>query len=175
MKTLALTLLFTLSLGLGFSAPSHAERADRDAPTKVDSDRLDHDDQRLVTVFTGRVTLTKGTLKITGDRMELQQLPNGESLAVVTGKPAKFHQKREGVNEWMFGESTRIDYDSRTEIAIFTGQADMRRLAGEKLMDHVSGDHLTYNNVDETYKVTVVPGQSRARMTLMPRESTTKK
>jgi lipopolysaccharide export system protein LptA len=148
-----------------------AAKADRDAPTKIDADRLDHDEQRLVTVFTGNVVLTKGSLVLRGDRLELRQQPDGTSQGVVTGKPARFRQKREGVDEWMVGESLRIDYDSKTEIAILSEQAVIRRLAGEAAMDQVAGDRVVYNNITEIYGVVVKPGHSRARMTLMPRPS----
>ncbi|MEY3096332.1 MAG: lipopolysaccharide transport periplasmic protein LptA [Pseudomonadota bacterium] len=150
---------------------AQAAKADREAPTKIDADRLDHDDQKLVTVFSGNVSLTKGSLVLRGDRLELRQQPDGTSQGVLTGRPARFRQKREGVDEWMVGESLRIDYDSKTEIAILSEQAMMRRLAGESVMDQVSGDRVVYNNVTEVYGVEVKPGQARARMTLMPRPS----
>ena len=153
----------------GLVSTAQAAKADRDAPTKIDADRLDHDDQKLVTVFSGNVSLTKGSLVLRGDRLELRQQPDGTSQGVLTGRPARFRQKREGVDEWMVGESLRIDYDSKTEIAILSEQAMMRRLAGESVMDQVSGDRVVYNNVTEVYGVEVRPGQTRARMTLMPR------
>ena len=153
----------------GLVPTAQAAKADREAPTKIDADRLDHDEQKLVTVFTGNVVLTKGSLVLRGDRLELRQQPDGTSQGVVTGQPARFRQKREGVDEWMVGESLRIDYDSKTEIAILSEQAVMRRLAGESAMDQVAGDRVVYNNVTEVYGVEVKPGQTRARMTLMPR------
>jgi len=164
-------LLPVLLLGGTLVSSAQAAKADREAPTKIDADRLDHDEQRLVTVFTGNVVLTKGSLVLRGDRLELRQQPDGTSQGVVTGKPARFRQKREGVDEWMVGESLQIDYDSKTEIAILSEQAVMRRLAGESAMDQVAGDRVVYNNVTEVYGVEVKPGQTRARMTLMPRPS----
>jgi lipopolysaccharide export system protein LptA len=164
-------LLPALLLGGPLLSSAQAAKADREAPTKIDADRLDHDEQRLVTVFTGNVMLTKGSLVLRGDRLELRQQPDGTSQSVLTGRPAKFRQRREGVDEWIVGESLRIDYDSRTEIAILSEQAIVRRLAGESTMDQVAGDRVVYNNVTEVYGVEVDPGQSRARMTLMPRPS----
>ena len=52
---------------LAFVTPlAQAERVDRDKPTVIDSDKLNHDDQRQITVFTGNVVLTKGTLTLRG-------------------------------------------------------------------------------------------------------------
>ena len=78
-----------------------AEKADRDKPTTIDSDRLSHDDQKQITTFSGNVVLTKGTLQMRGDRMELWQDANGNYFGVMTGRPARFRQKRDGVNEFM--------------------------------------------------------------------------
>ena len=43
------------------SPMAHAEKADRQAPTHIDSDKLDHDDKTKRTIFTGNVVLTKGS------------------------------------------------------------------------------------------------------------------
>lgn len=149
--------------------PAWAEKADRDKPTTIDSDRLDHDDKRQVTIFTGNVVLTKGTLLMRGDRMEMWQDAKGYYFGVMTGKPATFRQKREGVNEYMEGESRQLDYDGKQEIVILNQNAIMRRLEGDLLKDRVAGDRLVYNNVTERYVVESEDGKGRSRMFLMPK------
>jgi lipopolysaccharide export system protein LptA len=147
-----------------------AERADRDKPTFIDSDQLNHDEQQQITIFTGNVVLTKGTLMIRGDRMEMRQDLDGNYFGVITGRPASFRQKRDVGNEFMEGESLRLDYDGQQEIVVLTDQAVMRRLEGDVLMDRISGDRLTYNNMTERYSVESTQGQGRSRMFLMPRK-----
>ena len=61
-------------LFLGRLGPALAEKADRDKPMNVESDRLEHDDLRQVSIFIGRVVLTKGTLILKGDRIEVRDL-----------------------------------------------------------------------------------------------------
>lgn len=146
-----------------------AERSDREKPTVIDSDKLNHDDQRQVTVFTGNVVLTRGSLMLRSDRMELWQDTQGNYYGTLTGRPAHFRQKRDGFNEFMEGESLRIDYDGKEEIVVLTGNAIMRRLEGDALKDQVSGDKLTYNNITERYQAESGDGQGRARMFVMPR------
>jgi lipopolysaccharide export system protein LptA len=158
-----------VAFGLLALPVAQAERADRDKPTVIDSDRLDHDDLRQRTIFTGNVVLTKGTLVLRGDRMEMWQDAAGNYYGIVTGKPARFRQKREGVNEFMEGESLILDYDGSVEVAVLTGNAIMRRLEGDVIKDQVSGDRLTYNNLTEEYTVESNVGQSRSRMFLMPK------
>ena len=150
--------------------PAMAERADRDKPTFIDADQLNHDEQQQITIFTGNVVLTKGTLIIRGDRMEMRQDADGNYFGLITGKPASFRQKRDLGNEFMEGESLRLDYDGQEEIVVLTDNAVMRRLEGDVLMDRVSGDRLTYNNMTERYSVESTQGSGRARMFLMPRK-----
>lgn len=158
----------TLTLQL---LPAHAERADRDKPTTIDSDKLNHDDQKQITIFTGNVVLTKGTLIMRGDRMEMWQDAVGNYFGIMTGKPARFRQKRDVPNEYMEGEGLRIDYDGKEEIVILTENAIMRRLEGDVLKDQVSGDRLTYNNITERYLVESNDGRPRSRMFLMPKNN----
>lgn len=148
---------------------SAAPTSDRQAPTKVDSDQLRHDDKKSLTVFTGNVLLSKGSLVMRGDRLELLQLPDGSSRGVLIGSPAQIRQRRTAENEWMVGRAARIDYDSSTEVSILTGNAIMRRLAGETERDRIAGERLVYNSINETYQVEAGPAGDRATMAVMPR------
>lgn len=161
-------LLFSLASVLACIAPLRAERADREKPTTIDADRLSHDDQKQITTFTGNVVLTKGTLIMRGDRMELWQDSAGNTFGTMIGNPARFRQKRDGVNEFMEGESRRLDYNGKDEIVTLSQNALLRRLEGDLLKDQVAGDALTYNNITEQYQVESNQGQPRSRMTLMP-------
>jgi lipopolysaccharide export system protein LptA len=156
-------LFFLASLAVGIGTVQ-AEKADREKPTTIDADRLSHDDQKQITTFSGNVVLTKGTLILRGDRMELWQDSAGHTF----GKPARFRQKRDGVNEFMEGESGRLDYNGKDEIVTLSQNALLRRLEGDLLKDQVAGDALTYNNITEQYQVESNQGQPRSRMTLMP-------
>ena len=84
---------------MALTVPTHAEKADRDKPTTIDSDTLNFDDQKQITVFTGNVVFTKGSLLMRGDRMEMWQDTAGHYFGILTGRPATFRQKREGTNE----------------------------------------------------------------------------
>ena len=161
-------LLLILSLCMAGLGPLRAEKADRDKPTTIDADRLNHDDQKQITVFTGNVVLTKGTLIMRGDRMELWQDAAGNTFGTMVGKPARFRQKRDGVNEFMEGESARLDYNGKDEVVTLSQNSILRRLEGDVLKDQVAGDALTYNNITEQYQVESSQGQPRSRMVLMP-------
>ena len=161
-------LMAALCIAMAWSGPLLAEKADRDKPTTIDSDKLNHDDQKQITIFTGNVVLTKGTLVMRGDRMELAQDAAGNYFGTMTGRPARFRQKREGVNEFMEGEALQLDYNGKDEVVILIQNAVMRRLEGDVLRDQVAGNRLTYDNLTERYQVESNEGQPRSRMFLMP-------
>lgn len=169
---LAATLLLA-----ALASPALAERADREQPTNVESDRMQYDEPKQTTVFSGRVVLTKGTLIIRGDQMVLRQLAENQQVATATGKPATFRQKRDGPGEqFVNGTGQTIDYDSRNEKMVLTGSAVMTRTECGRTMDRVTGAKIVYDGQTETFTVDgkPSPGQSQApagrvRLTIQPR------
>ncbi len=133
-----------------------AERADRDKPMNVESDALRYDDLRQTSVFTGRVVVTKGTIVIRGARVEVRQDPEGFQFGTVTAAPGQlafWRQKRDGVDEFMEGESETIEYDGRGDRVKFIGRAELRRLQGATLMDETRGSLITYDSTTEVFTV----------------------
>lgn len=170
---------FLLALAAAFAAPAWAEKADRAKPMNVEADALRYDDLRQTSVFTGRVVVTKGTIVIRGAKVEVRQDPEGFQFGVVTaeqGKKAFWRQKREGVDEFIEGEATTIEYDGKADRVKFIGNAEMRRFRGATLNDEVSGSLITYDNTSDVFSVDggattgapAAPG-GRVRATLAPR------
>lgn len=147
--------LIAWALGMLLAAPVLAERADRQLPMNIESDALRYDDARQLSVFTGNVVITKGTIVIRGQQVEVQQDAQGNQVGTVLAgeKPAFFRQKRDGLDEFIEGEAKRIDYDSLADTVTFTGAAVMRRYKGSKLNDQTSGSVIVYDNRTSVYTV----------------------
>ena len=138
-----------------------AEKADRNKPMNVEADALRYDDLKQLSVFTGNVVLTKGTILIRGGKVEVQQDAQGNQFGVVTAAPGKlafFRQKREGVDEYIEGEGERIDYDGRADTVKFTTKAQLRRYQGAKLNDEFNAGVIVYNNTTEVFTLDGAPG-----------------
>lgn len=152
-------LLTFLTLGLAcvlFSAPALAEKADRNKPMVIDSDALRADDLKQITVATGKVVVTKGTIVIRGTRLEVRQDPEGYQFGTVTAEPgarAFFRQKREGVDEYIEGEGETIVYDGRADTVRFVRQAEMRRYKAAQLFDETTGQLIVYDNTTDVMTV----------------------
>ena len=152
--------------------PVQAERADRDQPTNIEADKLQYDDAKQTTVFTGNVVLTKGTIVIRGDRMVLRQFQGGGQTAVATGKRASFRQKREGLEQVSEGFANEIHYDSRNETLRLVGDSLVKRLECDVAIDEVTGGVIVYNARTEQVEVDgKAPGASsgRVRIIIQPR------
>jgi len=154
-----------------------AERADRDKPMNVESDALRYDDAKQVSVFTGKVVLTKGTMLIRGARLEVTQDNDGNQFGVVTAEPGKlafFRQKRdtsaETPDEYMEGEAELIEYDGKIDTVKFSRRAILRRYIGAKLNDEITGQVIVYDNNTSVLTVDGGPASSgRVRAVLTPR------
>jgi len=181
MKPLFLTL--PLAFAALFAATGVlAEKADRSKPMNVEADSLRHDDLAQTSVFTGQVVATKGTILIRGARLQVRQDPEGYQYGLVTAEPGKrafWRQKREGVDEYIEGEGTTIEYDGKADRVRFIGRAELRRYRGAVLADETQGSVITYENTTDVFTVdgatmgarqppSASPG-GRVRATLTPR------
>jgi lipopolysaccharide export system protein LptA len=145
-----------------------AEREDKNRPMNIEADALVHDDLKQVTVFTGRVVVTKGTIVLKGERIEIKEDPQGFQFGLITPGPgarAFYRQKREGLNEFMEGEAERIEYDGRLDRVTLSQRAVLRRYRGSALNDEMSGQVITYDHLSETFRIDGKPtpqGSGRA-------------
>lgn len=169
--------LLPLLAALAF--PAAAERADRDKPTQIEGNQCITEELKQVSVCTGNVVLIRGTLRITGERMEVRQDPEGYRQATVTAAPgqlATFRQRqdsaRPGVDEHVEGAAERIEYDERAETVRLIQRAQWKRLENEQPRDEIAGNLITYDSRSATYRVaggTDGSGDGRVRLILSPR------
>lgn len=145
--------LFLLSLFV--PGPVLAEKADREKPINLESDRVTVDDAKQIATFEGRVVLTQGTLVIRGDRMEVRQDSQGFQYGTTWGNLAYFRQKREGYDEYIEGWAERIEYDGRADKVQMFNRASMKKGA-----DEVRGNYISYDANTEFFQV--IGGGARA-------------
>jgi len=163
------------------SAAALAERADKDQPTIIEADRGVFDELKQVNVVSGRATLTRGTMRITGERMEMRTAPDGYRTALVTAAPdapATFRQRRDptrpGVEEYIEGSAERIEWDEKTESVRFVNKAHWRRLENGVVRDEITGQVISYDAAASTYRIEGgEQGGGRVRAVIAPRTTET--
>lgn len=151
-------LLLLFPLLLCCAPASFAERADRSKPMQLEANTVSVDDVNQISTFEGNVQLLQGTLSIQADRIVVIQDKDGYQHCTATGHLAHFRQKRDGANEYVEGYGERIEYDTRSEVAEFFGQARIKREG-----DDVRGEHIIYSTKTEVFKVSGDPVQDMGK------------
>ncbi len=160
--------LLILSLTAALSLPALAEKADREKPVQLEADNVTLDDIKKISVFEGNVLLVQGTLVLRADRVEARQNGEGLQTVVARGNPVSFRQKRDGVDEYIEGFASQMEYDNVQSTLHLSGNARLRKGG-----DEIRGSRITYDAKTEFYKVVgqegaVGPG-SRVRVIIRPR------
>ena len=147
-----------------FPAFALGEKADREKPTQVEANRMSADDVRRLNIFEGDVVVTKGTIRLTCDRLVVRQDAEGFQFATATGKPAKFRQRqdpkpgeKEGI--WIDGEALRIELDDRKQTIELFENARVNRGG-----DEVAGDYISVDQRADFYQVTSGKGEGKKRV-----------
>jgi lipopolysaccharide export system protein LptA len=174
-----LPIILICSLASGVSTTAQAEKADKNKPMDILADKLTHDDIKQVSIYTGNVILTKGTITLRGDKMVIRQDPEGYQYGVITGKLASFRQKREGLDQFIEGFGLEINYNGKTEVVQFTEKANVRRLEKDKVMDEIQGKVVIYDSRNENYTVEGGASESstgtnpsgRVKVTIQPKNT----
>lgn len=175
-----------LTAAVGAGAAAWAERADRDKPMNVEADALRHEDGRQTSIFTGNVVVTKGSILIRGQQIEVRQGAQGQQFGTVVGntqQQAFFRQKRDVVDEYIEGVADRIEYNSQADTVKFIGRAVLRRYRGSALNDETAGSTIVYDNAADVFTVdggsptaSATPnnpgGRVRAMLTPVPKADT---
>jgi lipopolysaccharide export system protein LptA len=155
LRVLAVPLATALWLLAG---SANAEKADHDKPTNIVYDHANWDDLKQIYIFTGNVILTKGTILVRCDNLNVRQDPEGYDFAIATmdstARQVFFRQKREGyADQYIEGVGDRIEYDEKKdEVTIFT-RAVVKRLEAEVPQDEMRGDTIEYNSLTEKYHI----------------------
>jgi lipopolysaccharide export system protein LptA len=158
MRKLALALLVLAPLA------AWGEKADRDQPTQVEANRMSADDARRLNVFEGNVVVTKGTIRLTAERLVVRQDAEGFQFATATGKPARFRQRqdpkpgeKEGI--WVEGEALRIELDDRNQKIELYENARVNRGG-----DEVAGNYIFVDQRSDFYQVSAGKGAEKGRV-----------
>ena len=166
--------LLTLALAAG---PVLAEKADRTKPMVFTADkegRMDGVNQR--TELSGNVVITRGTLLLRAEKVDVRETRDGYHQAYAsgtTGHQVSFRQARDIPGEAIEGVADQLEYDTRTETVRFIGNANVRRTRGAAVAEEVTGAVIVYDSRTEVFTLdggSASPNPNgRTRIVIMPR------
>ncbi|KAB7623823.1 lipopolysaccharide transport periplasmic protein LptA [Alkalilimnicola sp. S0819] len=163
-KTNKLLALLVLALPLA----AGALESDREQPIELEADRAEMDNVSGVSVYTGNVILTQGTLKITGDKMTVYQTEGGElDKAYVDGRPATYQQLPDDQPLPVKARAPRMEYYA-------SGPERVRLLQGGLItqgQDEFEGETIVYLVQEDRMQAERGEGEDqRIRIKFFPKE-----
>ena len=138
-------------------APAQAEKADRLKKLVIASDRGGIIDLvKQSTEFNGDVVLSKGTILLRAEKVDVRETSDGYFQAYAsgqTGKQVSFRQARDVPGEAIEGSADQVEYDTRADTVRFVGNAVVRRTQGTQVVTEVTGAVIVFDNRSEVFTV----------------------
>lgn len=165
-----------LALSCSLLAPVvHAEKADRDKPIVINSNRSSLDQAKGVGQFDGSVVITQGTMVLNADHVTVTRDQQGNQTMLATGHLVTFRQKADDDGShkevWIKGQARQIDYNTKTHMVVLTTDARVK-----KADDLLIGNVITYDTETQIYQSQGGPNnsanQGRVTAILQPHKKT---
>ncbi len=158
-------LLFTYLV----SMPLFAQNSDRDAPAYIEADQVEMHERDNLSIYKGHVKITRGSIRITGDEVIIQNRDGKPHHIEVNGKPATFFQLND-LNEEVSAQSFQMIYLTENSLLELKQQAllikNQNRFSSEHIIYDIHNDIVKagYDNKTNTDEQT----QPRVKITLHP-------
>ena len=141
-RTLCAAILFSGCLN------AHALESDRQQPISIEADQGSLDQKNQVTVFSGNVVVTQGSILMRAATARVSQDKNGNQTMNAQGSPVYFRQTLDDNKGTAEGWGDRAEYVSASHTVKLVGNAKVRRGG-----DVATGNAISYNTQTEVYTV----------------------
>ncbi len=158
------TVLILLLSGLCWPLTGLALQSDRTRPIQLEADSADINEKTGVSVYTGHVDITQGSMHIRAHKLVVEQHKGQGARLVATGKPVYFRQRPDPGKPEVKGHARRAEYNTGSELLILTGNAVLKQ--GK---DSFSNDRIVYDRVKGVVKAgKSAKGKDRVKITIDP-------
>lgn len=168
----AASLFFLLGTGLAVQQKAQALTSDQKQPIKIEADRGELDNARGVTVYTGHVVVTQGSIRITGRKMTIHYNKKNEiEVLIVEGNPATYRQLPDSSKVYDQAQAKRMEYHKKENLVTLIGDARVKQEKGT-----LSGDRIEYDSAHSRVRAISNPaakgtkpgGKGRIRIIIPP-------
>jgi len=155
-----------LTLIVALATPSWclALSSDRSQPMMIEADRVELDDATGVSIYTGNVKVTQGTLVLTGDRMTVHNQGDDVEKVLMDGTPATYKQRPDGKEHDVHAKSKRMEYYTDPERIILLEQAEV-----DQAGDVLRSERIVYDVVKDQVNAGTDQPNERVIITIQPR------
>ena len=118
--------------------PACALSTDKDQPIEVEADAGELDDVKNITIYTGDVVVTRGSIRMTGDKMTVYYDENDDiDTLIMEGRPATYRQLPDNSKIYDEAEALRMEYYELKNLVILLRNAKVRQerynFSGERI------------------------------------------
>lgn len=125
--------VLALAVGLALAGPAAGKTGDAEQPIRITAAHQDMDDQSGAVLYSGKVEITQGSLKLTGERVTVYRRASGElDRLVAEGKPAVYRQLTDR-DEPVEGRALRIEYSDETGLVVFLHEVKLVQEGGDTM------------------------------------------
>ncbi len=166
----------SLFAGLLFVTQSNVWAAENNEKIFIDADYMQLNTETGYSVYIGNVNIKQGELKLTGDKVTIQQTKGEVERITVTGKPAHYnHVTDKGEN--IQAESEHMVYTANENKLVMTVNANLKQPENQ-----VSSQKIVYDTEkkiviagDKSETSTGTENKQRVNITLTPKKDPAKK
>ncbi|WP_299591223.1 lipopolysaccharide transport periplasmic protein LptA [uncultured Microbulbifer sp.] len=134
---------------------------DREQPVKVSADNLKANRSKNLSVYSGNVVISQGSLQIRADRVEVHGNSKGEiNKVVATGTPAHFQQQVKESTSPVKARAKRIEFLVSSDALELTGEAfvdrDGNTLSAERIDYDLGSEQMQAQGQSEKKRVEMI-------------------
>ena len=135
-----------LVFALLYNISAFSKSTDNEAPLNIEADQLEIREKDSISIYNGHVKITKGTMKISGDRIVIKNKDGRLYKIHINGTPATFYQFND-LYEVISAESHIMDYKAKTGLLELKEKALLL-----KNKNRFSSEHIIYNTLEDIVK-----------------------
>lgn len=155
---------FILFVLLIASPPLWALKSDKSKPVEVEADSFNLDETTQLTVYSGNVIITQGSMEIKADKVTIHGSRGNTDKVIAVGNPVKFKQQPDGEQGLIRGEAQRFEYLVNKDTLILINKATLWQTGNT-----FSSDRIIYDSKRSLVKAgDNASGSKRVKIILQP-------
>jgi lipopolysaccharide export system protein LptA len=163
--------LLLIALLLLAAPLASATSGDTQQPITIEADRAEIDERQAVSVYSGNVLLSQGSLQVEADTVTVHAEAGQLRRIIAEGSPVHYRQQRDNEAD-IRGQSLRMEYDADSKRLLLLNNAELwqgeNRFSGERIQYDPEQDRVIASGAAEGEGA----DRPRVRVTLQPKPAT---
>ena len=107
---------------------THALTTDKDQAIEIEADAAELDDKKNVTIYTGNVIVTQGSIRMTGEKMTVYYTDDNDlDTVIIEGHPATYRQLPDNSEVYDEAQAKRMEYNNSKSLVVLIDNAIVKQ------------------------------------------------